>query len=193
MKNPNTIPYWNDRFNTTSWTDNFGIEQSQLFADVMIANLPQAVLYGSDSLLDVGCALGQLCNTWKNCTTASRVVGYDFSDKACEKAREVNKDIEFTSSYPKEKFDVVSASNVFEHLEDFFPMLSRMSESSNKFIVILVPFKSGIGGEHVREFKGGEFPEEFRNFVKIKDKIIDVYNKRLWDGQQELIVYKKKG
>lgn len=190
MKEINSVEYWNDRFSTNSWISNNGIKQSEFFADLIIKNIQPRILYETTSMLDFGCALGQLCNKWEYISGTKDIAGYDFSSIACKKAKELYPTILFSDVVPKRKFDVVVSSNLLEHVENFIGYLHRFTNIAEKYVVILVPFESGIGGEHINEFDEKSFPEEINGFVKIQEKIIQCKSPGIWEHKQLLIVYK---
>lgn len=189
--NINTKEYWDNRFKSKNWEYSQGIEQSNMFADMIIRNINQRVLYETNSALDVGCGLGQFCKKWSEATGTEDVEGYDFSEECCIRAKELNPSFDFLFEFPKRDYDAVFSSNVFEHVDDFWPLLNRMFNCAEKFIVLLVPFNSFIGGEHVRTFSGSEFPEEVGDFIQIQNKILKS-SELLWFGEQQLVVYTRK-
>ena len=79
----NSLEYWQWRFNT-NWIELNGIDQSNYFAKILIDKVVPTVLYESRSMLDFGCALGQLCNKWQRHTKITDIVGYDISEVACK-------------------------------------------------------------------------------------------------------------
>jgi trans-aconitate methyltransferase len=187
----NDLTYWNDRFKTSSWTDNHGIEQSAYFAEVMINNVLPRVLYESASMLDWACALGQLCNKWKHYSISNDICGYDFSEVACQKAKELYPEIQFTNEVPKRKFDLVCSSNFLEHVDNWKDYLYRFTNMSEKYVVVLVPHESPVFSEHVVSFSLNSFPEEINNFHCIQRKVIQCNEPLLWDGKQQLLTYMK--
>lgn len=190
MKEINSVEYWDERFATDSWTSNNGIEQSSFFAELVIKNIQPRILYETTSMLDFGCALGQLCDKWQYVSGTKDVVGYDFSSVACEKAHNNYPHIEFTSIVPKRKFEVVVSSNLLEHVDNFLGYMHRFANIAEKYIVVLVPYMASTGGEHIREFVEGSFPEEIDNFVQIQYKVIQCNVPGIWEHKQLLVVYK---
>lgn len=76
---------------------------------------------GSDSVLDVGCGDGRLCNILKDNKRINRIKGIDLSEKSIAWARLFNPDIEFEVkdvALETEKWDVVTLIEVIEHIPD---------------------------------------------------------------------------
>jgi SAM-dependent methyltransferase len=75
-----------------------------------------------DSLLDVGCGDGRLLHELYKQIPDKRLVGLDYTDKSIQMARHLNPDIQFiqgditTSEQVKEKFDIITAVEVLEHI-----------------------------------------------------------------------------
>jgi len=189
MNNINTIQYWENR-HSTDWESRHGIEQSDFFAEILINNVLPRVLYETESMLDFGCAMGQLCNKWKHYTGTKNVFGYDFSAVACEKASQLYPDIDFGTIVPKQKFDTIISSNVLEHVDLPIGYLHRFTNMANKFVVLLLPYNTGVFDEHVNSFDENSFPQELNNFVRIQTKIIQCDEPLLWTDKQLMLVYK---
>lgn len=186
----NSQEYWNNRFETKSWEQNRGIEQSNLFAELIVNNVHPRVMYETMSMIDFGCALGQLCDKWAYYTGTKDIVGYDFSSVACKKAKELYPNIEFLDVVPKRKFDILISSNLLEHVDNVMGYLHRFAHIAEKYIVVLVPYMASTGGEHIREFNDNSFQEEFDNFIQIQKRIIQCNSHGLWEHKQLLLVYK---
>lgn len=186
----NSKEYWDNRFETCSWEYMYGKEQTAYFAEILINNIVPRVLYETTSCLDWGCALGQLCEKWCNYTGTKDVVGYDFSEIACLKGKELYPHIEFVSVVPKRKFDTLICSNMLEHVENWKDYLNRFTNMAEKYIVILVPYECDVFDEHVVSFKKDVLPKEVNNFIKIQDKIIQCNEPKYWMQKQQLVVYK---
>jgi len=81
----------------------------------------------SDNLkiLDIGCAIGQLCRDIKTLHSTTKVTGIDPSQKMIERARTLseNTDIRFIATEAEklpenEKFDIVVSTNAFPYVAD---------------------------------------------------------------------------
>ena len=185
-----TNAYWDTRF-STDWEARHGKEQTAYFADLIINNINPRVLYETNSALDWGCALGQLCDKWAYHTGTKDVVGYDFSKTACSHAKELFPQIEFVTEPPKRRFDVVITSNFLEHVLDPLAYINRFANMADMYIVCLCPYKNRVFDEHVTSISDEHFPDEVLSFVKIQQKIIQCNEPLYWTEKQILVVYKK--
>ncbi len=184
----NSKEYWDDRFKGDSWEANYGKEQTQYFANILLSYLPKEIFEDIHSILDWGCALGQLCNQWKKKNKNCLMQGYDLSEEAINKARFLYPDIIFSYKKPILSFDAVVCSNVLEHLFNWKETLAELKTYSNKYVIILVPFETGIGGEHVINFREDDFIDDDIIFKQI----IQCNHPYYWPGNQLMIIYKKE-
>ncbi len=118
------------------------------------------------SILDVGCGEGTITNSLAMRYPDARVVGIDFSATgiACAVANYQRSNLEFrhdlSSKTLGEDFDLVTAFEVLEHVEDWRDLLGRMTEASRKFVLLsfptgrMRPFEQTVG--HLRNFEKGE-------------------------------------
>lgn len=123
------------------------------------------------SILDCGCAEGNLVKFLKKNKVAQRIEGIDISDKEIEKARIVNphliirKGDIYDIPCKSEEFDLVIANQVFEHLKYPRRALKEMARVAKKYILISVPNESFFRiGKHENHWKS----EEFKKFVNSK-------------------------
>ena len=116
-----------------------------------IINVLEAKLPAHAEVLDVGCGNGVISRSLGE--KGFTVKGIDVSEKAIERARELNK-------FPQVKFDVVSAeklvadghryhavicSEVLEHLNDPGKLLNVLHELLDKDGVLIVTVPNGVG------------------------------------------------
>jgi cyclopropane fatty-acyl-phospholipid synthase-like methyltransferase len=181
----NSKEYWDFRFSSSDWENNHGKEQTSYFSEILLNNLPKNILEETNSMLDWGCALGQLSHLWKQKNKNCDVFGYDLSEEGVKKAISFYPDICFDSTKPSGKFDTVVCSNVLEHLSNWQEVITELKSYANKYVIILVPYNSGIGGEHIVNFTENMFDPE----GIIEKRIIDCYDPVFWPGQQLLIIY----
>ncbi|MEW6517397.1 MAG: methyltransferase domain-containing protein [candidate division FCPU426 bacterium] len=121
-----------------------------------------------DSLLDVGCGQPYLLEEWRR--RGKRVAGCDVSPQVIEENRRRLPDAQFAvvdinrAAFPgRQRFDLVVASEVLEHLDDWRAGLENCCAMSQRFIVVTVPagpryaIDKMVG--HRRHFAGPELAE----------------------------------
>lgn len=123
------------------------------------------------SILDCGCAEGDLVSFLKKNKVADRVEGIDLSDKAIENARKVNphliikKGDIYDIPGKANEFDLVIATQVFEHLKFPRKALRDMARVSKKYILVSVYNESFFRfGPHNNHWKSADF----KKFVNSK-------------------------
>jgi SAM-dependent methyltransferase len=118
------------------------------------------------SVLDVGCGEGTI--TWQlaEWLPQARILGIDFSAAgiACGRARYALPNLAFEhddeSRRMSARFDMVTAFEVLEHVEDWQDFLARMAAAANRYVLLsfptgrMRPFEVHVG--HFRNFKHGE-------------------------------------
>lgn len=124
------------------------------------------------SVLDVGCGEGTITNFLAQKIPNAAVSGIDFSESGieCARASYVLPNLSFThdleSKELEKRYDLVTAFEVLEHVDDWQDLLGRMARSSQKYLLLsfptgrMRPFEKNVG--HVRNFKKGEV-ESFLN------------------------------
>lgn len=130
-------------------------------------------------ILEVGSAEGYIVKYLKDSNPTLELCGIDIDRKALERARDMNPGIRFeygdmeTGVFPKERFDIVTVLEVFEHIQDIENALSNMRKLNTKYFLISVPrepfFRTlnflrgrhwkrlGNHPEHVHTWKKNEF------------------------------------
>jgi ubiquinone biosynthesis O-methyltransferase len=93
-----------------------------------------------DTVLDIGCGNGYL--TYVIAKKAKKVIAVDLNEKNIEQAKEkfMRDNIEYlhedaTRINFNEKFDIVTLSNVLEHIEDRHSFLLKICELADKFLI----------------------------------------------------------
>jgi SAM-dependent methyltransferase len=121
------------------------------------------------SVLDVGSGEGTITYHIAKRLSGSKVVGIDFSKTGIECSNEAYKlpNLSFVhdedSIHLRNKYDLVTAYEVLEHVEDWKALLGRMADASNKYLMLSFPtgrmrsFETIVG--HFRNFKKGEVEE----------------------------------
>lgn len=118
------------------------------------------------SVLDVGCGEGTITNFIAEKLPEARVTGIDFSQTgiACAKKAYARKNLEFimdeSSMHMKNTYDLVTAFEVLEHIDDWQEFLERLSAASRRYLMLsfptgrMRPFEVIVG--HYRNYKKGE-------------------------------------
>lgn len=129
------------------------------------------------TVLDVGCGEGTVTNLLHEELPNADITGIDFSASgiACATHAYPSERMHFVLDEKSErltaKYDLVTAFEVLEHVEDWHDVLGRMADASNQYLLLsfpvgrMRPFEVHVG--HLRNFKKGEV-EEFlatRGFV----------------------------
>ncbi len=98
-------------------------------------------------ILDVGCAIGQLCREIKNLHPCAEVTGIDPAEKMIERARTFNENSEiryFATELEKlaenEKFDIIVSTNAFPYVLDKKYFLKCVREHLNPGGRLLILF-----------------------------------------------------
>lgn len=121
------------------------------------------------SVLDVGCGEGTITNLLAEKFQKATILGVDFSETGidCARAAYHLPNLSFVhdleSHALEKKYDLLTAFEVLEHVDDWRDLLGRMADSSQKYLLLsfpigrMRPFESNVG--HIRNFKKGEVEE----------------------------------
>ena len=109
-------------------------------ADLFVSAKPE-------SLLDIGCGEGVLTQRWARQLAPARVVGIDLDDPtlAVEWARRGEPNLEYVAQraenlpFSDGEFDLVTATEVLEHVPDPGHTLSEMIRCAGRHVLISVP------------------------------------------------------
>ena len=124
------------------------------------------------SVLDVGCGEGTITWSMAKWLPRAQVLGIDFSAAGidCGRGRYSLPNLHFEhderSQRMVERYDMVTAFEVLEHIEDWQEFLSRMAAAANRYVLVsfptgrMRPFEVHVG--HFRNFKKGEVEEFMR-------------------------------
>ncbi len=122
------------------------------------------------TVADVGCGVGNKTATMARHFKRAEVTGYDFSKAGIAAAKKFHKvkNVHFatediTESSYKKKFDLITAFDVLEHIDDWKGLTKKLINVNNKYMLIsspvgkMRPYEVHIG--HVRNFKKREIED----------------------------------
>lgn len=136
------------------------------------------------SLLDIGCGQGNKTAYISKLLGFIKAVGLDSSKSGIALADKlhsnyknlkfINSDLNEFSLESEDKYDIVSALEVLEHIEDWQTLLNNMINVSDRYILLTFPtgrmrdYERKIG--HLRNFKRGEVENflDLRGFKIVK-------------------------
>jgi O-antigen biosynthesis protein len=198
----NSEGFWDLLFMHT-WEARRGREQTAFFAKVALNHFPdwfmEELRSHSYSICDIGCALGDALPILGQAFPDSVISGIDFSQEAIVKAKKFFPEYSFYAEdilQMSNRYDILFSSNTLEHFHDPFPILHKLLQQTNKYLVLLLPFQDDTGtDEHFFRFDYEHFPEKIADcrlfFLKEIDcqLLADSY----WSAKQVLVIYKKEG
>jgi 2-polyprenyl-3-methyl-5-hydroxy-6-metoxy-1,4-benzoquinol methylase len=144
------------------------------------------------TVLDWGCALGQGLDQLNQSFNNQLLEGYDFSEQAINKARELFPRYKFHNQIPSEKYDFVITSNCLEHFENPMKQLEEIAKLSRNCIIVMTPYNQIITNEvHPVTITEDTFPKSMNGFKKTQTIIVPNVKPELGGGEQILVVYEK--
>ncbi len=173
----------NKKIYDTTWVDWVDMKKygpaSRWLRSLIMRHISYILKQGDEinSVLDVGCGEGTITNMIAENLPRSQVTGIDFSKTGidCASRAYTRNNLSFvhdnTSDHLNAKYDLITAYEVLEHVEDWESLLGRMAQASEKYIMLsfptgrMRPFEVIVG--HYRNFKPGQV-EDFlarHNFV----------------------------
>lgn len=201
MNNINTIQWWEDYFGAGKWETHGGNDQTRFFAGVLLQNIQKDILSKiekfSNSVCDMGCACGELTYLLQQSLPDCEVTGIDFSEAALEKAREQYPGIEFLQgdiNSLKRRFDTIFISNVLEHFEDPYKILTKLLCLTEKYLVVMVPYREdNLDASHCYRFDENDFNQQYGCFDVIQRTVIDTSKMKnsMWGGEQMFVIFEK--
>lgn len=125
------------------------------------------------SILDVGCGEGTITWDLAKYFPDAQTTGIDFSSAGIDCARasyslpRLRYLHDVTSQALDDRYDLVTAFEVLEHVEDWHDVLGRMAAAARQFVLVsfplgrMRPFEVHVG--HLRNFRRGEVEEFMRS------------------------------
>lgn len=192
----NSKAYWDTRLRF-AWSQVGGGSQTYDFAKAMQSQVSLKELGPIDSILDFGCAAGDSIPVLREMFEGSTIYIHDLSEVG------VNRALDEYRAFGPIKWDgslvdFTYSSNVIEHIEDPAEFVLRLTEISNKHILIQCPWdERGPGGVHItpkepqgehvwtveQEFLTKHIPTSNWSWV---GKLADVPN--AWPGGKQLFL-----
>lgn len=145
---------------------------------------------GAIRILEVGSAEGYLMKYLKDRNSVLELCGVDIDRKALERAQEMNPEMRFeygnlaTGVLPKDRFDVVTALEVLEHIQDAENALLNMQKLNAQYFLISVPREPffrilnflrgrhwkrlGNHPEHIHAWRKSDFEELLSRYFTIE-------------------------
>ena len=115
---------------------------------------------GKRRVLDVGCGDGRFCQVISSYNCVEKIKGIDLSDKAIRWSRAFNPDVEFEVedvADEKEKWDAISAIEVFEHISDqemdhFIQGISSCLDDDGRLYITVPSMNVPVSKKHYRHY-----------------------------------------
>lgn len=187
----NSKEWWEYEFQH-KWEVGIGKQQTDYFMRLLFKHFPEVVVYGD--VLDWGCALGQGAFRIKELFPACHVEGYDFSETAIKRAKQLFPEITFLNEIPKKQYDFVITSNCIEHFKDPVSQLKEIFKLSKKFVIVMAPYnQDGTWEVHPATINEKTFPEYFCGFTRLETKIIPDEQPEMGGCTQIAFVYVRMG
>lgn len=196
----NSVEYWNQRFET-DWNDFGGDDQTNFFANTLCNMLPQWFIdelkENKYSVCDLGCADGNALPIWNDFFKGCSIYGEDFAENAIKNARKKYPEFMYLVSdimQPEgnRQYDVVISSNTVEHFRDTEEVLRNICIRSNKYTLIMLPYREdeGLTEEHEVKFHTDKVPQYIDNNLLIYVSTCQC-NSPYYPGEQILLIYSK--
>lgn len=188
------------------WDQAGGDDRTAAFARVLIDLLPlevEAYMSQPCTVLDWGCARGNLTDALRRRFPEATVAGLDFAANAVEQARRRygNPFIWSEDGIIHGTWDVIVASNVLEHVLDPIALMREHLAHTGHYYLALSPWEESLGpGEgltpeqrqiqghaHLHRFNRDTFPVEVDGWAKVSEGLAPM--RAHWHGTQVLVVY----
>lgn len=116
---------------------------------------------------DMGCGVGHKTSAIKKSLPSAKVTGFDLSKSAIKAAKNAYETVglkfssdDITKKNYKERYDLISAFDVLEHIDDWERMVDKLIIVNNRYLLLsfpvgrMRPYEKNIG--HFRNFKRGQ-------------------------------------
>ena len=134
-------------------------------------------------ILDIGCGRGAFVRYAKeNFSYKVEYTGYDISQLAIDKAKELDKEskyevIEWKDYNTNKKFDVICLGEVLEHIEDTDVFVSKLHQMTNIKAILTVPKEDDNDNDaHIYSFKSDDIFNVFRLWYPVSVSFLQVRN-----------------
>jgi 2-polyprenyl-3-methyl-5-hydroxy-6-metoxy-1,4-benzoquinol methylase/glycosyltransferase involved in cell wall biosynthesis len=201
MINVNSNEWWEEYFGEKKWEQNQGNAQTFFFGNLLLENIDLKFLDDINknkySVCDFGCACGELTKLLYDKLPDCNVCGLDVSSSAVKEAKKLFPEVEFKQENilkTVELFDVIFCSNVLEHFDNPYDVLSKLLNISKKYLIIMVPYREkNLDPSHFYRFDKNDLQERYGDFLVVQRKIIDAekIENTYWRGEQLLVVMKR--
>lgn len=185
--------WWDDYF-TTQWEARGGRAQSAGFMAALLGEIPRAEW---QTIVDIGCALGDGTALLATAWPGARVIGIDISGVGIHLARASgHAGCEFhqvpLDQAPPDA-DLMTCSNVLEHCADYLEVMARYLRHCRDTFALLVPYRQEPlppDGEHAVTLDESSFPETVGGFRRVAMRTIAV-PARCWHAPQLCVIYRR--
>jgi SAM-dependent methyltransferase len=165
----------NHKYYKTYWNENMieylSNSAGSRWFDHLLYNMldiidPEAI----HKVADVGCGVGNKTALMARYFKKAEVTGYDFSKEGIDAAKKIHKfkNLHFatediTSAKHTKKFDLITAFDVLEHIDDWKGLTANLSKVNTRYMLLsspvgrMRPYEVHIG--HVRNFKKREIED----------------------------------
>jgi predicted TPR repeat methyltransferase len=146
------------------------ISGARWFNDLLVMTLKHVNKKSIKTVADVGCGVGHKTLTLKKQLPSADVTGFDFSESAIEAGKKAYgpegvkyscEDI--TKKNYKKTYDLISAFDVLEHIDDWEGMVEKLIAINNKYLLFsfpvgrMRPYEKNIG--HFRNFQRNQMED----------------------------------
>ena len=157
------------------YSNTFGYTGGIRYQFYLIKTLLKYINKDINTILDIGAGEGSKTYLLSEYFSNAKVFGIDFTEEGINLAKNKYKksnlyfeklDV-FNIDKKETSYDIVSCFEVLEHVEDWQTLLKKITDISDKYILISVPtgrmreYEVNIG--HLRNFQNGEI----ENFLKV--------------------------
>lgn len=187
------------------WDQAKGGLRTEAFGKALLAWLPEDLRRWMSqpgrSILDWGCAKGEMTALLRAAFPKATVAGLDFAQSGIDHALATYGPPFYCADSIPGRWDVIIASNVHEHFVDYLGLIDDHLKHTRRFYVILTPRDEHLGdGEgmtpkqrekaghaHVQRFTEDSFPQQRHSWSKRYEGV--VVPGPLWPGEQLVVVY----